>query len=160
MLGDKSSPVEKVHFPIPEIKVTIEDSPPLSEQVVLETTEQQVAVLREFLGQSEIRLHSCACALYLRGDNSLIGVLKTGYGSLKPTILDAQLVIATGLKARASKVVICYSFPQEVDKIDVSSFTGWKTALGFFEMEHLDYIIITPDSYLSAVKEGIIIKEE
>lgn len=155
-----SSPVEKANLPIPEIKVTIEDTPPLSEKIYLETTEQQALALRQSLGQDTIRLKKCVCALYLRGDNSVIGFIHTDTGGSTTTTFDGQLIIGAALKSRAGSVITCHTFTHTIKTFDIKSFEGWNDALGLFHIEHLDHIILFPDGYLSAVEEGIITKEE
>ncbi len=77
-------------------------------------------------------------------------------GSLDASIIDTRNIIRTALEENASKVILYHNHPSGTPTPSVADITATdrlKKALGVFDMDLLDHVVIADTSYYSFAEE-------
>jgi DNA repair protein RadC len=80
-------------------------------------------------------------------------------GSISGTIVDLRLIFSTALKTLSNNIIVCHNHPSsnlKVSKQDRDLTTKVKNAGSLFDINLIDHIIVTENSYLSFMDEGIL----
>lgn len=91
-------------------------------------------------------------ALYLTGNNKIIGYYQHSKGTINSTQVDIEIIASVALKSLAKGVVIAHNHPSgnaEPSDPDRRITKKIKEALKLFDIALIDHIIITKDSYYS-----------
>lgn len=73
-------------------------------------------------------------------------------GSINCTIADIRIIMSTALKTLATNLIICHNHPSgntKPSEMDISLTKKVKGAAEFFDINLVDHIILTKDSYRS-----------
>jgi len=90
--------------------------------------------------------------LLLNRSNQILGIYSLSKGGVSGTIVDSKLLFSVALKANASGVILSHNHPSgntnpsEVDKAITNKI---KQASKLLDIELLDHLVITKDSYYS-----------
>jgi DNA repair protein RadC len=96
-------------------------------------------------------------AMYLNRANAVLAVMKISMGSSTGSIVNIQKIIKSALDFNAKSVVISHNHPSgnlTASNEDINVTKKIKNALSFFEMNLLDHIILSSESYYSFVDNG------
>ena len=80
-------------------------------------------------------------------------------GGISGTVADPKVIFQVALKANASSVILCHNHPSGNTKPsdnDIQLTKKLKKAGEFLELNVLDHLIITPDSYFSFADESLL----
>ena len=115
-----------------------------------------VNCIRQFYG-SDLGLFESFFLLLLNRANKTIGYVKISQGGVAGTVVDPKIVAKYAIDSLASSVILCHNHPsgectpsQADQQITLKIVNGLK----LFDIETLDHIILTEDSYLSFKDEG------
>jgi DNA repair protein RadC len=100
-----------------------------------------------------------AMAVYLNRANNTIGWMKISQGGIAGTVIDVKIVLAGALKCGASAIILAHNHPSgnlRPSNADVNLTNKIKDACAIMELQLLDHIILTEDSYYSFADEGLI----
>ena len=116
------------------------DSPEKVYNILLQNWSDQIEFVEEFN------------ILLLNRANRVLGLANISKGGLSSTIVDAKVIFATALKAKASSIILAHNHPSgqlhpsQADK----DITKKLVEIGkVLELPVLDHLIITPDGYYS-----------
>ena len=71
------------------------------------------------------------------------------------TVMDVKIILQTALKAHVSDIIFSYNYPS--DNLNPSEPTSKiKEACKLLDLNLLDHIIVTEESYYSFADEGLI----
>ncbi len=82
--------------------------------------------------------------------NQVIGLLDLSTGSTTGTIADPRLIFCAALKGNACGIIVAHNHPSgnlSASQADIALTNKLKEAGKFLEIQLLDHIIITADSY-------------
>ena len=95
--------------------------------------------------------------LLLDRNNRCMGIVPISQGGVSGTIVDAKLIFASALKARACALILGHNHPSGNLKASASdkSLTDRLAKAGsFLEIPILDHLILSDDGYLSFADKG------
>jgi DNA repair protein RadC len=98
-------------------------------------------------------------AIFLNRVNNTIGWLKVSQGGLSGTVVDVRLILATALNCLASGIILAHNHPSgnvRPSEADIQMTKKVNEAAKLMDMQVLDHIILTEESYFSFADEGII----
>ena len=103
-------------------------------------------------------MNSSRCFLTNRA-NKVLGIIELSSGGIAGTVTDPKLIFAAALKAGASGFLICHNHPSgnlTPSESDLLLTKKLKEGGRLLEVQLLDHIIITSESYFSFADEGIL----
>ena len=98
-------------------------------------------------------------AIFLNRQNNTIGWFKVSQGGLNGSVVDNRLILATALNCLASGILMCHNHPSSnlnPSEADISVTKRLKQAGEIMDIQVLDHIILTEDSYFSMADSGLI----
>jgi DNA repair protein RadC len=87
-----------------------------------------------------------------------IAYMKLSQGGLKGTVVDIKMIIKVAIDLLAQGIVLCHNHPSGnlmPSKEDKKFTRQIKEASALFEIEIIDHIILTKDSYFSFLENSI-----
>ena len=109
--------------------------------------------------QSNIDLKEYFFVIILNRANLTIGYLKVSEGGVSGTIVDNRLIFATALKCLASGLILVHNHPSGnllPSAQDTRITKKIVLAAEYFDINVLDHIILTSDSYFSFADEKML----
>lgn len=97
--------------------------------------------------------------IYMNRSNRVIDQLKISQGGVSGTVIDVRIILKHGLEKLASTLIICHNHPSgnlQPSKSDIQITAKLKEAAKFHDIDLLDHLIISDNSYYSFADEGII----
>ena len=101
---------------------------------------------------NNIELFECFYAMYMNKQNKVLSVMLISEGGTSGTIVDIKKIIAPAILQNASAVIVSHNHPSgntTPSENDKQITTKIKNALKLLDVNLLDHLIITPESYLS-----------
>jgi DNA repair protein RadC len=96
-------------------------------------------------------------AVYLDNANNILCHQIIGMGNITGALVDIRIIFSTALKTLCSSLVLCHNHPSgslKVSKADFDITNKIKEAGKLFDIQVLDHIILTKNSYMSFADEG------
>ena len=106
----------------------------------------------------EMELRESFKAMYLNRSNRVLGISTISEGGLSGTVVDVRLILATALKAGASSIILCHNHPSgnlKPSEADYVITNKIRDAGKVMDIQVLDHLILTDDSYFSFSDEGL-----
>ena len=129
------------------------------ENLKVTSSSDAVDILRDLFEKDTISAYEQAYILYLNKNNKVIGYYHHSSGGIDGTVMDVQMISGMALKSLAKGVIISHNHPSENTKpsdADIKITEQLKEGLQLFNVQLLDSIILTENSYLSFRDEGMI----
>lgn len=118
-----------------------------------------VKILRELFEKDTMSAYEQAVILYLNKNNKVIGYYNHSSGGIDGTIMDVEMISGMALKSLSKGVIIAHNHPSEntmPSDADKRITKQLDEALRLFNIQLLDSLILTENSYLSFIDEGLI----
>lgn len=150
--------MKTTEFTMPEITISYKDNVKASERVKILTSQSSYSHLKQFYTEC-MEHHEESYVLFLNRANKVLGVSLISKGGMAETVMDVKIILQTALKAHASGIILSHNhpsgnlYPSEPDKRITSKI---KEACKFLDLNLLDHIIVTEESYYSFADEGLI----
>jgi DNA repair protein RadC len=123
------------------------------------TNSKDIADLfREVWDKDTLEIYETAMCIFLNRQNNTIGWFKISQGGLSGTIMDVRLILATALNCLASGLILCHNHPSSnlnPSEADIKMTEKIKQAGEIMDIQVLDHIILTEDSYYSFADSGL-----
>lgn len=97
--------------------------------------------------------------MLLNNSNQVLGILKVSQGGFTATSVDLRLMFAAILKCGAVAIITAHNHPSgnlKPSQPDIYLFKKIKKVCDFHDINYLDNLIITSNSYFSFADEGMI----
>lgn len=97
--------------------------------------------------------------LFLNRSNKIIEKRKVGQGGISATVVDSRLIVKLAINNLASGVIVAHNHPSgnltpsESDKQITQKLSD---ALDFFDINLIDHVIVSNDSYFSFAEEDLL----
>jgi DNA repair protein RadC len=91
-------------------------------------------------------------AIYIDYANNILCHQIIGIGAITGAIADIRIIMSTALKTLSSKIILCHNHPSgnlKPSDADIKLTKEIKNAASFFQIEVIDHIILTKESYYS-----------
>ncbi len=142
---------------IPEIKLRYVSSANKTFSEKITKSQDAEKIFRQIFGKDEIELREQVVVLYLNNANKVIGYYRHTTGGLTSSLIDTRLILATALKSLSTGIIICHNHPSGAlvpSQSDIKLTSSLKTAAKQMDIQLLDHIIITKESYYSFADQG------
>lgn len=123
----------------------------------IKSSQSGVEYIRQFYSD-DIEIFESFFILCLDRSNSTIGYAKISQGGISSTVVDVKVVAHYAVQNLASAIIIAHNHPsgnKEASQQDVAITKKIRQALSILDIQLLDHLILTSDSYLSMADEGI-----
>jgi len=107
----------------------------------------------------EINIRESMKVLYLNRANKVLGIYELSKGGISSTVIDIRLLFATALKSLSCSVILLHNHPSgnlQPSQADINITNKINEAGKLLDIQVLDHIILTEDSYFSFQEEGLI----
>ena len=107
--------------------------------------------------EEELELREHFLVIFLNRANNPIGYYHLATGGITSTVVDVRLAFSVALKCLATGMVLCHNHPSQNTKPsdnDILLTQKFKKAAEFLDINIVDHIILTKDSYHSMVSNG------
>lgn len=135
-------------------------NPSIKDRPLITNATDAVEVIKLVIDMQRIALQEQFIVIYLNQANKVIGTMNVFSGSIKSTVIDIKLILASGILLMSSGVIVAHNHPSgnlKPSREDLALTKRLSTALQYMEMKLVDHFIITPDDdYLSFANEGLL----
>jgi len=135
-------------------------NPSIKDRPLITNSSDAVEVIKLVIDMQRIALQEQFIVIYLNQANKVIGTMNVFSGSIKSTVIDIKLILASGILLMSSGVIVAHNHPSgnlKPSREDLALTKRLSTALQYMEMKLVDHFIITPDDdYLSFANEGLL----
>lgn len=142
-----------------EIELTYRPSLKFSEQPKITSSKDAYEVLKKSWDENKISFVEQFKIALLSRANAVIGIVEISTGGITGTVADVRLIIAAAIKSNAVALIIAHNHPSGNCKPSQADLDLTKKIVGaskLFDLELLDHLIITDESYLSMAEEGLL----
>jgi DNA repair protein RadC len=142
---------------LPEIKLSF--SFQASELPSITSSYDAVRILRNHFPEDEISLRERFILMPMNRSNKPLGFYTLSIGGITGTVVDVKLAAAALINCAASGFIIAHNHPSgnlKASSQDITVTNKLKKALELFDIQLLDHIILTEDSYLSFSDECLL----
>ncbi len=97
--------------------------------------------------------------LFLNRSNKIIEKRKVGQGGLSATVVDSRLIAKLAISNLASGIIVAHNHPSgnlQPSASDKQITSKLSEALSLFDINLIDHIIVSSDSYYSFAEEGLL----
>ncbi|MDP1801859.1 MAG: JAB domain-containing protein [Bacteroidota bacterium] len=123
----------------------------------INSSKESEKVLRSIYPEGEIDLQEQFIILYLNRQNKVLGYYRHSKGGITGTIVDIRLIMAVAVKSACTAIIISHNHPSGNTKPsneDLNITKKITEAARLFEINVLDHLIMTSETYYSFADEG------
>ena len=126
-----------------------------SKKIVGKVSNSQTAVdycknIPEFINRMEYQ--EVFAAIYIDYGNNILCHQIIGIGAIAGAIADIRIIVSTALKTLSTYIILCHNHPSgnlKPSDADIKLTNKIKEAAQLFEIQVIDHIILTKESYYS-----------
>ena len=126
-----------------------------SKKIVGKVSNSQTAVdycksIPEFINRMEYQ--EVFAAIYIDYGNNILCHQIIGIGAIAGAIADIRIIVSTALKTLSTYIILCHNHPSgnlKPSDADINLTKQIKKAAQLFEIQVVDHIILTKESYYS-----------
>lgn len=147
----------KSEWQVAEVQVSYK--PTHDRTVTIGGSQDAQRVLREMWDPNMLPIQEQFCVLFLNKANEVLGFRCLHTGGTQSTMVDVKLLMSLCCKMLASGIIIAHNHPCGVTLVSQSDRKmTWKIkeVCRLMEIDLIDHIIITSDSYVSFADKGLI----
>src|SRR5690606_25289877 len=139
-------------------ELTLKRNPTNFKRVKITSSKDAAEYVRNFYSD-DLTIFESFFLLLLNTQNNTIGYAKISQGGTCGTVVDVKIICKYAIESLSTRVILCHNHPSgtlqpsQADKVITSKS---KEALKLFDIEILDHIILTENSYFSFADEGIL----
>jgi hypothetical protein len=141
-------------FRVREIDITFRQGKLHYNQI--QTTQDAYEFIRQVIFEGmEIQEHFVV--LYLNNANRVIGYYHHSKGAINATVADVEIITAVAIKTLSKGLIISHNHPSgslKPSEADRQVTRKLREALKLFDIQLLDHLIVTGDSYYSFASQG------
>ena len=137
---------------VSEITISYRPEKGIQENPIIHNAKDAYGVLLPHFNPSTIAAQEQFIICYLSRSNQVKGVYPAFLGGITGTVADIRIILAVALKSFSSSIIIAHNHPSGTltpSRQDIQITQELIEAARILDMEMLDHIIITQDSYRS-----------
>lgn len=146
-------------FMVAEIKLQYSTKMPISKCLKVTSACQAAEIFKEHWDGNLLGLQEQFKIMLLNRSNKVIGIICISTGSITATVVDPKLIFGAALKAAATGLILAHNHPSgnlQPSEADKKLTQKLKSGALLLEMEILDHLIITEESFFSFADDGIL----
>lgn len=141
-----------------EIEVKYKTKVNPADRLQITKAEDTFEVLKQVFNPDKIEYREEFIVLFLNRANKILGWAKISEGGTAGTFVDIKIILQLALNANASGIIISHNhpsgnlMPSEIDKTITRKI---KQACEILDINLLDHIIVTENTFFSFANEGL-----
>ena len=142
-----------------EIKVQLKDNVKVSELYKIESSKDAANVFRQIFNADTILWQEEFVMLCLNRSNAVTGFYKVSSGGMHGTVVDPKIVYTVALKSCATSLIVAHNHPSgnlKISEADRKITQKLRDSGKILEIQLLDHLVITQESYLSMADQGLL----
>jgi len=142
-------------FQVGEVKLTYGRTEEYRGQ--LRSANCTIKFLRKLIDESVIEHHEEFWVLFLNHAHKIIGFQQLSVGGIAGCVVDVRHLYQAALLTNASKIIVCHNHPSGAttpSEPDIEITEKIKQCGKILDIQLLDHVILTSDSYMSFAEEG------
>lgn len=150
---------EKKQWQVAEIQLSYKSNVKPSQRPKLLTSKDAFEILKNSWDESTIELFEEFKVMFTNRANKVLGIMEVSTGGISGTVADPRLIFIAALKAGASGMIVSHNHPSGnviPSQADIQLTRKLKEGGKLLEIQLLDHIIVTSESYYSFADEGIL----
>jgi DNA repair protein RadC len=144
-------------FEVNEVKLTYRTRQQASARPKVKDSRTSYDLLLKCFDSDTIELKESFKVMLLNRAHKVLGVMNVSDGGLTGTVVDARLILQAAILCNASGLILAHNHPSGglIPSAQDSFITNRvKKACEFFDIQLLDHLIVTSESYYSFADEG------
>ena len=140
-----------------EVKLSYKTKQKASERPKVLSSESVYKVLLNCFDADTIEFREYFKVLLLNRANRVLGVFNVSEGGISETVVDIRLILQSAILSNASGIILSHNHPSgniQPSKADDMITNRIKSACELMNINVLDHVIITSESYYSYADEG------
>lgn len=140
-------------------EISVSYSHTYKRKIKITGVESAEKTLRKMWDTQLMNIQEQFCVLFLNNANEVIGFRCLSSGTLIATLVDFKMLFGLACKSLSSAIIIAHNHPSgklKPSKADLDLTQKVKRAGNMLDIELLDHIILTQNSYTSLVSEHYI----
>lgn len=149
----------KNHLNVAEIQLSYKSHVKPSDRVKITCSRDAYNVLLQTWDDNKLEFVEQFKVMLLNRANKVLGVFEVSTGSTTATVADPKIIFTAAIKANASGIIIAHNHPSgnlSPSHQDIDLTRKVKDGGKILEVQLLDHVIITTESYYSFADEGIL----
>lgn len=141
----------------PEITLKLRKGEVLNCQI--KDSKSAADLFRQIWDVDSLPITESVIAIFLNRNNNTIGWFKVSQGGLTSSIIDVRLILATALQCLASGIIMAHNHPSgntQPSEADIKMTKKVKESAEIMDIQVLDHVVLTEESYYSFADNGII----
>lgn len=150
---------EKKQWQVAEIQLSYKSNVKPSQRPKISRSRDAFEVLKSSWNESTIDLFEEFKVMFTNRANKVLGIMEVSIGGISGTVADPRLIFIGALKAGASGMIVSHNHPSgnvNPSQADIQLTQKLKEGGKLLEIQLLDHIIMTSESYYSFADEGIL----
>lgn len=127
-------------------------------RVKITTSKESEEVIRQFYFD-DIEIYESMFILLLNRSNNTIGYAKISQGGTAGTVVDVKIIAKFAIEGLSSGVILAHNHPSgntQPSQPDKEITAKVKNALKLFDIQLIDHVILTKESYFSFSNAGLL----
>jgi DNA repair protein RadC len=150
---------KKKQWQVAEIQLSYKSTVKPSQRPKINGSRDACNILKETWNESTIELCEHFKVLFTNRANKVLGIYEVSTGGMSGTVVDPKLIFVAALKVGAAGVLLCHNHPSghlSPSQADIDLTRKIKEGGRLLEIQLLDHLILTSESYYSFADEGLI----
>jgi len=146
-------------FELPEISISFSPVIKPSQRYKVTNSKDSYNLFMKRWDMNKLYLVEEMYVMFLNRANSVLGILPLSSGGYTGTVAEVRLILVTALKGAATGIILAHNHPSGNTKpsmADEQITKKLKEAAALHDINLLDHIIVSEDSYLSFADEGLL----
>lgn len=157
MQKDLFTPEKRFKSTLAEIEISYKPKYKVSELPMVDSSNKAYTFLKDIFPSLNYREYFYI--LCLNRSNKVLGYCQISMGGISSAVIDVRLIMQTALKSNASAIILAHNHPSgKTEPSDADKKMTWKIkgAGRLLDIDVLDHLILTSETYFSFADEGLI----
>jgi DNA repair protein RadC len=140
-----------------EVKLSYVNKIKKADRSQVKTSHKAVDLLRNIFTEDTLELREQFAFILLNRANEVVGWYNLSLGSISGTVADVRYIVQCAILANASGVILAHNHPSgalQPSQSDITLTDKIKNACLLFDINVLDHIIVTTESFYSFLDNG------
>jgi DNA repair protein RadC len=149
--------IEQYH--VAEVELIYKTKVKASQRPQIRSSKDAYEILKQSWDENKIDLLEQFKIILLNRSNKVLGIYELSQGGITGTVADPRLIVAAALKANAVSLMLAHNHPSggvKPSRQDEELTEKIKHGARFLDIQVLDHIILSNETYFSFADEGLL----
>ena len=144
---------------VSEIEIRYRNKVKSKDRTCITSSTDAHSLIRESWNSESMELNESFKCLLLNRANHALGIVNHSIGGIAGTVVDIRLLFAAAIKANATGLILAHNHPSgnlKPSYQDIQLTKRVKEAGMLLDIQLLDHLILSSESYLSMADQGLV----